>query len=191
MKPEIARDSQIILTKAKETPALPEVTESNEVVVSEPVEEIKIKCDIYSVQSSDATKGKAKLEGESFLEQEITDSTLKQQIKEVCSSSHKVYVAKVGGKWVYRSEDQSKQWTDASIQEEEKCLLYAVQSSANRTVKLVDYDFVTKEVRDVVEKQEIDNGCRKTKKVYIANLGSRQGWGYRSADQSGNWNVVF
>ncbi|AEW45309.1 hypothetical protein MHC_02215 [Mycoplasma haemocanis str. Illinois] len=177
-----ARNSQVALTKLKE-----DVEES---VVSDTVQEQPAKCDIYSVQRSDATKGEAKLEGGDFLEKEITDPTLKQQVQSACATSGKAYLAKKNSSWIYRPEDQNKQWTSVSGDEEPKCLLYAVQNSSERKAKSVNEEFLKKEVKDESEKQKIDDACKRTRKAYLANLGSSKGWGYRSSDQSVQWNLV-
>ncbi|AEW45487.1 hypothetical protein MHC_03135 [Mycoplasma haemocanis str. Illinois] len=184
-----ARSIQIIPEKSEKDSILDEVKENTNVITPNPSQIATVKCNIYSVHGSGSEKDTSKLEGEDFLSKEIMDESVKQQVQEACSKSGQAYVYKSKDKWIYRSSDEVKQEGGSSTSvQEEQCLLYAVQSDRSRTVKKVDKSFLDEKVKDVSEKKEIEESCTKTKKAYLANLGSK-GWGYRPSDQTGSWKV--
>ncbi|AEW45432.1 hypothetical protein MHC_02850 [Mycoplasma haemocanis str. Illinois] len=70
------------------------------------------------------------------------------------------------------------------------CSVYAVQNSRSKTVKLVDDNFLTQNLKDG-EKSKIDSSCSEFGKAYIWNGGGSKNWLFSSdKDKYSSWTVV-
>ncbi|AEW45365.2 hypothetical protein MHC_02505 [Mycoplasma haemocanis str. Illinois] len=106
--------------------------------------------------------------------------------------------SQVTGEQVVTSEVSGSPQTQTSpAKQEEKCTVYKILSSVDRTAFLAEDGFLENEAKKQTKHRDFKNACDKAsgKKIYLSfeNVGSwwypKYEWTYNKSKQSINWNI--